>query len=366
MALDGRLGPGATVGILGGGQLGRMLAVGASRLGIKTVVMAPGSDNPAFDVAGDRIEAAWDDETALRKLVGLCDVVTYEFENVPLTTARLIEQSCPVRPSADVLAITQDRLAEKRFLAGIGVATAPFASIESEADVAAALATVGLPAIIKTRRLGYDGKGQRRIDAEDAGVQAWRELGGRPAIAEGVVAFSGEISVLCARAHGSGEIRSFDVPVNVHENHILRASSVPSGFAAGIEDKAREIAAAIAESLSYEGLLAVEMFVSEDREQPIIVNELAPRVHNSGHWTVDACMVSQFEQHIRAICGWPLGDTTRLADVQMTNLLGAESDEWVRWADETGVAVHIYGKKECRPGRKMGHLTRLRQVSTRR
>jgi 5-(carboxyamino)imidazole ribonucleotide synthase len=359
------LGPGHTVGILGGGQLGRMLAMAAARLGLRVHVYSPPGDNPAFDVAHAHTAAPWDDEDALARFAAAVDVVTYEFENVPLATAAFLVARVPVRPGVKALEVAQDRLNEKRFASSQGIETAPFAEVDNEADLNAAIARVGLPAILKTRRLGYDGKGQALLKPGGDAASAWRRLGQVPCILEGFVAFSFEVSVIAARGL-DGRVEVFDLPLNVHENGILRRSRVPAPVSEATAGAARALAGRLLAALDYVGVLAVELFAvstesgRNDGEMRLLFNEMAPRVHNSGHWTEAACTVSQFEQHIRAICGWPLARPRRLADCEMENLLGDEVRAWRELAAEPDTVVHIYGKAEARPGRKMGHVTRLK------
>lgn len=349
------LAPGSVIGILGGGQLGRMLALAAARLGLKCHILAPERDSPAFQVAAQRTIADYEDRAALAVFARSVDVVTYEFENVPAETAAFLEPLVPLAPGARALATAQDRLTEKDFIAGLGIPVAPYAAVDGEASLVTAVARTGLPAILKTRRLGYDGKGQVRIDPGSNMVEALRELGEAPAIAEGFVRFDREISVIAARGW-SGETAVYDVPENRHANHILHTSTVPAAISDRLATEARTIGRRIIEALDYVGVIGIEMFAADDR---LVVNEIAPRVHNSGHWTMDACAVSQFEQHIRAICGWPLGSTERHSDVVMTNLLGDDAARWAELAAEPGAALHLYGKAEARPGRKMGHVNRL-------
>jgi len=356
MRLDRPLPPGSTIGILGGGQLGRMLALAAGQLGLKCHIFAPQGDNPAFQVAAAHTVAPYDDEAALARFAQAVGVVTYEFENVPAATAAFLDRLVPLAPNARTLEISQDRLTEKTFLAGLPVAVAPFAKVDSAGDLGAAIALTGSLSVLKTRRLGYDGKGQTRFAASDDPKAAFATIGAAPAILEGFVHFEREISVIAARGW-SGEIAVYDVPENQHENHILRHSIVPARIGTATADAARDIAARIVSALDYVGVIGVEMFVGKDER--LLVNEIAPRVHNSGHWTMDACAVSQFEQHIRAVAGWPLGDPSRHSDVVMTNLLGAEADRWREIAAEPGACLHLYGKSESRPGRKMGHVNRL-------
>jgi 5-(carboxyamino)imidazole ribonucleotide synthase len=355
--------PGDSIGVIGAGQLGRMLALAAARLGLRTRVFAPES-GPAFDVCAGRHVGAYDDAAALAEFAAKCRVVTYEFENVPAQTAAALEAFVPVRPGKKALAQTQDRLVEKQFLNGLGIATAPFVEVDDAGALSRAVAQLGRPAILKTRRFGYDGKGQAMVrEGADLAV-LFRSLGGQPAILEGVVAFAREVSVVAARGL-SGEFAAFDVCENEHEHHILATTRAPARVAAATAARAIEIAEAIACALDYVGVLAVEMFVvtGAGGEEDLVVNEIAPRVHNSGHWTIDGAVTSQFEQHVRAICGWPLGEPRRLGDIEMRNLIGAEADHWRDLLAKHGAHVHLYGKREARAGRKMGHVTRVSRSS---
>jgi 5-(carboxyamino)imidazole ribonucleotide synthase len=346
-----RLPPGSRIGILGGGQLGRMLAMAAARLGMRTHVFEPG-DAPAGQVANAMTHAGWDDAAALRAFARSVDVVTYEFENVPLATVDVVAPLVPVLPGRRALEVAQDRVAEKAFLNDLGLATAPWAAVDGPEALAAALARLGAPAILKTRRLGYDGKGQVRLDPGASAGEAWVAVGAAPSVLEGFVGFEREISVIAARGL-DGEVAAFDPGENVHENGILRTTTIPARVSAAQAQDAVLIAGRILNALDYVGVLGVEMFVTGDG---LVVNEIAPRVHNSGHWTEAACLVDQFEQHIRAICGWPLGDGARHSDAEMRNLLG---DEAAAAPGMAGARVHLYGKAEARPGRKMGHVTRI-------
>jgi 5-(carboxyamino)imidazole ribonucleotide synthase len=348
--------PGSTIGILGGGQLGRMLAMSAARLGLKCHIYNDEA-GPACEVAAAATLGAFDDLSKLKAFAAAVDVVTYEFENVPLAAAAAVERVRPLRPGLKALRISQDRLEEKTFVSGLGLPLAPFAAIAGPEDLDAALSAVGLPAILKTRRLGYDGKGQVRVATADALPAAFDAIGRVPATLEKVVAFASEVSVILVRGAG-GETRFYDIPVNRHEGGILRTSSVPSELPQAHQARARAIAQTLADALGYVGVLAVEMFYVGGAE-PLIVNEFAPRVHNSGHWTIDACAVSQFENHIRAVAGWPLGATERHSDARMQNLIGSEVGDWPRLAAEADACLHLYGKGEARPGRKMGHVTWL-------
>lgn len=355
MRLAAPLPPGSTVGILGGGQLGRMLALAAGQLGLRCHILAPEDGSPAFQVAAAHTVAAYTDWAALEAFSAAVDVVTYEFENVPGETAAFLAGRVPLAPGAQALSTAQDRVDEKTFIAGLGLPVAPFAAIASEQDLAAAVQRIGQPAILKTRRFGYDGKGQAKIGGDRSPAAAWAEIGRAPAILEGFVRFGREISVIAARGW-DGSTAVYDVPENHHENHILRTSTVPADIAPATAEAARAMGERIISALGYVGVIGIEMFVADDG---LIINEIAPRVHNSGHWTMDACLVSQFEQHIRAICGWPLGPVTRHSDVAMTNLLGDESERWKALAAEPATAIHLYGKAEARHGRKMGHINRL-------
>lgn len=348
--------PGGTLGILGGGQLGRMLAMAAARLGIICHVYCPDPDSPAFQVAGRFTCAAYDDEAALTRFAAEVDAVTYEFENIPAASAALLARLKPLAPSAAALDITGDRLSEKTFLRSLGIGTAAFRAVDSLEDLRAALDATGSPAVLKTRRLGYDGKGQAAIRTKADLHLAFAAMNGQPAILEAFVPFVKEVSVIAARGR-DGRIAVYDLIENEHRNHILFQSQVPARVAEGIQAQAEAIAGKIMTGLDYVGVLAVEMFVTKDGD--VLVNEIAPRVHNSGHWTLEACLVSQFENHIRAVCGWPLGAPGRHSDAVMQNLIGEEADDWLRLAGEVGAVLHLYGKRAARAGRKMGHVTRL-------
>lgn len=349
--------PGATIGILGGGQLGRMMAIAAAGYGLKVCVYCPDAGSPAFEVAASHIQAAWDDEAALADFCARVDVITYEFENIPAATVAFLMARKPMAPGLTALETSQDRLTEKTFVAGLGIGVAPFARVDSVAGLEAALERLGRPAILKTRRFGYDGKGQVRINDGDSAAAAFAAIGAAPAILEGFVPFDREISVIAARS-ATGEFAAFDVCENVHRHHILDVTSIPASIAPMVQEKAVAAARAIAGALGYVGVLTVEMFVLADGET-LLVNETAPRVHNSGHWTIEGARTSQFQQHIRAVCGWPLGDATRLGRATMTNLIGDDIDAWRTILAEPGASLHLYGKAEARPGRKMGHVTRI-------
>jgi 5-(carboxyamino)imidazole ribonucleotide synthase len=357
---DRALPPGSTIGILGGGQLGRMLALAAARLGLKCHILCPDEDSPAFAVSAKSIVADYDDEEALAAFAAGVDAVTYEFENVDVRAAERLADRVPVRPGARALAVAQDRLAEKDFLAGIGIAVAPYAAVQDLDSLRQAVERMGLPAVLKTRRFGYDGKGQATIRTERDIEPAWEAMRGAPSVLEGFVHFAREVSVIGVRGT-RGETASYDPAENVHRNHILHTSTVPARIAPETAAAAGEIARRIMDALDYVGAIGVEFFVEgEGPGERLIVNEIAPRVHNSGHWTEAACAVSQFENHMRAVAGWPLGGTDRHSDAVMQNLIGAEADEWLRIVSDPQALLHLYGKAEARPGRKMGHVNRLK------
>lgn len=345
------VGPGGTIGILGGGQLGRMLAMAAARLGLHAHVFES-SEAPAAEVARDWTRAGFDDAAALARFAEACDVVTYEWENVPLPAIEVVARAAPVRPGGRALEVAQDRLAEKDFLAGLGLKVAAYARVDAAADLAGALDRVGATGILKTRRLGYDGKGQARFASADEAGAGLAALNGAPAIAEGLVRFEREISVIAARGL-DGTVAAYDPGENVHRDGILHTTTVPAQVPARVAQDAVLIAGRILNALDYVGVIGVELFVTREG---LVVNEIAPRVHNSGHWTLDACLVDQFEQHVRAIAGWPLGDGTRHSDAVMTNLIGSDASAAPGLRD---AAVHLYGKAAARPGRKMGHVTRI-------
>ncbi|SFG41934.1 5-(carboxyamino)imidazole ribonucleotide synthase [Palleronia marisminoris] len=348
--------PGSTIGILGGGQLGRMLAVAAGRLGLRVHIFEPSETPPAAEVACHHTAAAFTDEAALISFAQGVDVVTYEFENIPTAALDILEAHRPIRPNREALRVSQDRLTEKTWLSELGLAVAPFADIADAAALGDALDRIGTPAILKTRRFGYDGKGQARIADATAAEQALASLEGAPAILEGFVPFTKEISVIGARGL-DGRVACFDPGENVHEDGILRRTTVPAGVSHALATDAVLIASRILTALDYVGVLGVELFVTDGG---LIVNEIAPRVHNSGHWTQNGCVIDQFEQHVRAVAGWPLGDGKRHSDTQMENLIGDDVDRIPQIGAEPGAALHLYGKAETRPGRKMGHVNRLR------
>ena len=352
--------PGAVIGILGGGQLGRMLALAAARLGMRCHIYCPDPQSPAFDIAAETTVAAYDDPTALSAFAAACDVVTYEFENVPALTVDTLSPLVPARPGRRPLAVCQDRLEEKRLLEGLDIGSASWRQVDSLDDLRAGIADLGGPCVLKTRRLGYDGKGQARLKSEDDADRAYEAIAGAPAILEAFVPFSREVSVVCARGV-AGDFAAYDVAENHHDAGILRVSRVPARISEAGAAVAVDIARRIAEALGHVGVMAVEMFLlRDDSGERLLVNELAPRVHNSGHWTIEACPASQFEAHIRAIAGWPVPSTARIGDATMTNLIGDEALDWQALASEPGAALHLYGKRAVRPGRKMGHVTRVR------
>jgi len=353
--------PGSTLGILGGGQLGRMLAMAAARLGMRCCFVSPEADPPAADVA-HHIRGAYDDPQALRELGERADVITYEFENVDYQAALGLAERVPVLPDPEALRVAQDRLIEKTALGERNIPTAPFAEVVDATSVVEAFARWG-QCVVKTRRFGYDGKGQVVVRSAAAAADAWDQLGRQPAIVEGWVDYQMEVSVLVARDAG-GELASFDVVRNEHEHNILRRSTVPAGLGPELERSAIGLAEAIATGLGYVGVLGVELFAGANGA--LFVNELAPRVHNSGHWTTDACYTSQFEQHVRAVMGWPLGSPERHSDAIMENLIGDDVLAWASLAAEPATAVHLYRKDEVKPGRKMGHVTRCVPLGQRR
>ena len=334
-----------------------MLALAAARLGLKSHIYCPDAQSPAFDVTPLKTVAAYDDVASLKSFAAQVDVVTYEFENVPAATAEVLAGLRPLRPGANALAISQDRLAEKSFLSSKNILVAPYRAVHSLEDLKAAVGELGLPAVLKTTRLGYDGKGQRVLREPSDAEVAFHALEPHPLVLEGFVPFEKEISVVVARGL-DGSVRAFDAAENVHRDHILFTSSVPGDIPSGLAKHAAMLAKVIVVALDYVGVLGVEFFVVGGERPSLLVNEIAPRVHNSGHWTEAVCLTDQFEQHIRAIAGWPLGDPQRMADVVMQNLIG----------DEVGIVPggldgdtqpHLYGKAEARPGRKMGHINRI-------
>jgi 5-(carboxyamino)imidazole ribonucleotide synthase len=353
----GPLPQGSTIGIIGGGQLGRMLAMAAARLGYRTVILEPQADCPAAQLAVRQIVAAYDDPRALAELASLSAVVTYEFENVPVGAASRLARDVAVFPPPKALEVSQDRLVEKRFLNGIGISTADFIPVDNDADLAAALSDFGGSGVLKTCRMGYDGKGQRLFrgfDGDPDGIHT--AMGGVPLILESLVPFEREISIIAARGR-DGSLAAYDPAENVHRNGILHTSTVPAAISPATAELARRSAFAILEALDYVGVIGVEFFALGDGA--LLVNEIAPRVHNSGHWTEAACAISQFEQHMRAVAGLPLGDTGRHSDCVMENLIGDDVSRAPVLLAEPDLVLHLYGKAEARPGRKMGHFTRI-------
>jgi 5-(carboxyamino)imidazole ribonucleotide synthase len=350
------LSPGDTIGILGGGQLGRMLAMAAARLGLRSHVFSPEPNAPAAQVATASITAAFEDTAALDTFARCVNVVTFEFENVPVETVAYLARLRPVHPGPAALDVAQDRLSEKNFLSRLGIATAPYREVNAAEQIPEALESVGRPAVLKTRRFGYDGKGQARVTREADILPAWEQIGGQPAILEGFINFSRELSVVAARGQ-DGRTACYDLVENRHENHILARTLAPARASEEQTGKARTIAETVLTALDYVGVLAVELFECPDGA--LLVNEIAPRVHNSGHWTMDACAVSQFEQHVRAVAGWPLGNPVRHSDAIMENLLGRQAAAWAAYLGQPDCVLHLYGKSAMRAGRKMGHVTHI-------
>jgi 5-(carboxyamino)imidazole ribonucleotide synthase len=344
---------GSTIGILGGGQLGRMTALAAARLGYRSLVYSPEADSIAGQIAA-HVQAAYDDQAALTRFAAQADVITYEFENVPEQTVAACARHKPVRPGIKPIHFAQHRLREKEFFGKSGIGTADYQPIGSDADLAQATA---LPGILKTCTEGYDGKGQVRVATRTELKAAWEKLGRRECILESVVDFQCEVSAIVARGL-NGQTRCFPIGLNEHRDGILRTTTVPSGLPAATLAEAERLGVQLANSLDLVGLVALEMFVTRDGR--VLANEMAPRPHNSGHWTIDACATSQFEQLVRAICGLPLGPVDILAPSRMENLIGAEADDWLRYVSDPTARLHLYGKAKTRPGRKMGHVTFIR------
>ncbi|MGL5734603.1 MAG: 5-(carboxyamino)imidazole ribonucleotide synthase [Beijerinckiaceae bacterium] len=356
------LNPGDTIGILGGGQLGRMLALAAAPLGLKCHIYAPEADSPAFDIAAARTCAPYNDRAALTAFAGACDAITYEFENVPVETVDFLERLKPVRPGAKALRTAQDRLKEKELARALGAGTAPVAAVNSRTDLDAAIPAIGLPAVLKTNRFGYDGKGQAKIMSATEADAAWAAMRGQPALLEGFIHFDCEMSVVAARGL-DGAFAAFDVTQNEHRNHILHRSVAPADIPAQARDAAIATARKIADALDYVGVFGVEFFLEMTPQGPVVrVNEIAPRVHNSGHWTQDGAQTSQFEQHMRAVAGWPLGSPAMTGQrAEMINVIGDDISTWEAVLREPGAHLHLYGKAEARAGRKMGHVNRVTQ-----
>jgi len=352
--------PGSTLGMLGGGQLGRMFTVAARTMGYEVMVLDPDKGSPAGKLATKHLCADYADQTALDEIANGCDAVTTEFENVPASTLDALAKTCPVRPGAQAVTITQDRIHEKNFLRDNGFPTAPFAVINSFEDLENSISEIGTPSILKVSRFGYDGKGQFGINAESDIKNAWETLEGEACVLEQRMPLDIEVSVVMARGL-EGEVTTYPVAENIHEGGILDVSVVPARIDKATETKVTDMAKKIATALDYVGVMAVEFFISNDK---LLVNEIAPRPHNSGHYTLDACVTDQFEQQVRAVCGLPLGDTRLLSPVVMINMLGdiwhgGESPKWQKLLDHPNVKLHLYGKHEARPGRKMGHFNVL-------
>ena len=346
---------GATIGILGGGQLGRMLSVAAARLGYRSHIFEPSANPPAADVAHALTTASYDDAAALTAFAETVDVITYEFENIPTAALDLLEALRPIRPNRRALAIAQDRILEKDFLTGLGLTCAPYRAVNTAAEMAAAVAEIGTPSILKTTRLGYDGKGQARLTSPEDTEAAFASMNGAPSVLEGFIDFSHEVSVIAARGLDQS-VACYDPGENVHRSGILHTTTLPARLTPAQRSDAILLAARILNALDYVGVMGVEIFVTT---KGLIVNEIAPRVHNSGHWTQNGCAVDQFEQHIRAVAGLPLGDGARHSDVVMENLIGDDIDRLPQILRENDAALHLYGKAEARPGRKMGHVNRV-------
>lgn len=357
MSKSKSINPGSTIGILGGGQLGRMMATAAAELGYYTHIYCPDKDSPAFDVATAYTVGSYDDPKALKEFVKKVDVVTFEFENIPHESLTALQGGAPVNPSPDLLKISQNRLREKNFVNAHEIPTTNYHRVTSAEELERAVERIGLPAILKTSELGYDGKGQVRIKKASEVADAWDRLGRVECVLEAVVNFEMEISVIVARGL-NGQQASYAPVQNIHKNHILDRTLAPAKLSKAMSQKAQKYALTLAKAADLRGLMAVEMFVTKSGE--ILINELAPRPHNSGHWTMDACVTSQFEQHIRAVCNLPLGGTERLCDAEMINLIGDDVEGWNDYLKNPHAKLHLYGKKETRDGRKMGHVTILK------
>ncbi len=340
----------STIGILGGGQLARMLSLACVKLGLSSHILDPNPSSPAFEVAKKFSIASFQDKKALEKFAREIDVLTYEFENIPLDTINYLKQFCKIFPDINALEISQDRLLEKKFLNDIGLKTAPYHKVDSLPEFTASIDKIGFPAILKTRKFGYDGKGQALIENKKSALQAFDLLKKTPLVMEKFIPFEKEISVIVTR-NLSGEVVCFDPGENQHKNGILHSTTVPANISLDLQMDAVLLAAKIANSLDYTGVMGVELFLKKDKT--LIVNEIAPRVHNSGHWTQNGCSIDQFDQHIRAISGRKLGDGKRHLDIRMVNLLG---NDILKYSNSANGALHIYGKKEMRSGRKMGHI----------
>jgi 5-(carboxyamino)imidazole ribonucleotide synthase len=352
--------PGSTIGILGGGQLGRMLALAAARLGFDTAILSPRENAPDARVSAHRITAGYEDLSGLQALADLSDVVTFEFENVPAAALEaLIALGCDVAPGPKALGFTQDRIEEKRFLQDCGAPTVDFESIQEASEIGPAMGFLGAPSLLKTRREGYDGKGQTWVAGPGEAEAAFTAIGRKPAILEAKAEFVRELSIIAARGR-DGAVACYPVGENRHAGGILRTTLAPAPDWRDVQERAEAIAHKILDGLDYVGVLGVELFELPDGR--LLVNEIAPRVHNSGHWTMDGCGCDQFEQHIRAVAGWPLGPTAPHAGIEMENLLGSDADRWLDIAADPSARLHLYGKGEARPGRKMGHVNRVRAL----
>ncbi|ACT60627.1 5-(carboxyamino)imidazole ribonucleotide synthase [Hirschia baltica] len=352
-----KIAPGGVVGILGGGQLGRMLSMAAARMGLDVIIFAPESDSCASRVSADVIVAEYDDEASLVQFAKRCDVITFEFENIPASTLDIIEKAgTQVFPKSNALGCSQDRLKEKEFLTSIGIPPAPFSRVEGPEDILPALKKLGGKGVLKGRSEGYDGKGQARVDESSDPEAAWDKIGKVPAVLEAFIAFEREISVLVARGQ-DGQIAIFDTPENDHAGGILKSSTLPANISDATRKAAKELGQKLAEQLEYVGIIALELFVMPDGS--LLANEFAPRVHNTGHWTEEACLIGQFEQHMRAVCGWPLASPERFVDIRMDNLLGdRDIASWETLA-QNGSAPRIYAKRGGGEGRKLGHSNKI-------
>lgn len=348
--------PGAVIGIVGGGQLGRMTALAAAALGYRCHILTPGADDPATQVATGATIASYDDPDALAAFADAVDVVTFEFENLPEASLAFLAERKPVRPSPGVLAVCQDRILEKGFLVGQGIPVPAYRPVRSPEEAAAAFAELGAPSVLKTARLGYDGKGQAKLEPGDDAASAYARLGSVPCVLESFVAYEMETSVIAAR-DVEGRIACYPIVANRHVDHILSETVVPAPVSGEVAAEAAALARRIAEGIDLVGLIAVELFVTPEGE--LLVNELAPRPHNSGHWSIEAAVTSQFEQLVRAVCGLPLGDPSPIGSARMLNLIGDDVMDAERFLAEPGAHLHLYGKREARPGRKMGHVTWL-------
>ncbi len=352
--------PGSTLGILGGGQLGRMLALAAARLGFDVAVLERDADSPAGRVAAHTIVGAYDDPAALEALAAVAQVVTFEFENVPAASVlKLQALGVEVAPGPEALAVAQDRIAEKQFLNASGAPTVAFASADSAEEAVAAVTEMGAPVLMKTRREGYDGKGQRWVEHAADAAAIFDELGRVPVILEAPADFVRELSIIAVRGR-DGATAIYPLAENHHEGGILRRSLAPATVSDDLAFQAEKIAARVLKGLNYVGVVGIELF--ELKDGTLLVNEIAPRVHNTGHWTQDGCAVDQFEQHIRAVAGWPLGPTIPHARVEMLNLLGDEVEGWTKLVHEPETRVHLYGKRDAKPGRKMGHVNKVKSL----